>query len=149
VGGVLSALLTEFIQLDFFGDVNLVTFSDIVLGFADAANKTKDLTGTFFGHSFVILLETASHVYWVTGGTGVAAAGWVGMFQAGETGAGALESGACGIVAGAMGTTGSGATGAMTTGSGAITGGGVTTGVGLKTGVGGTLTVAAAWSILA
>lgn len=50
-------------QLQFYGRVGLVFFTDVVLTFADGANEGDDLSGSFFGH-FLTPFSRSGRVAW-------------------------------------------------------------------------------------
>jgi len=54
MGGVLAALITVFFEFDFVGDVYFIPIGNIVLGFTNATNESKYLTGTFFSHRAIL-----------------------------------------------------------------------------------------------
>jgi hypothetical protein len=48
--GMFSAFPAVFVEIYFFGGINLVSFRQIILAFANRTNKGKCLTSAFFSH---------------------------------------------------------------------------------------------------
>jgi len=48
---VFAAAGAVFFELQLIRGIDLVFFGKVVLGFADGANESKNLSGSFFGHT--------------------------------------------------------------------------------------------------